>query len=108
LQEWDWEGVGEADVVDEDGDVEVGEELAEGGVVCVFVLGEVHGVDFGLEGAVFGFQGVREIVEFGLRARDEEEVEAFCGELGCVFFADAVGGACNDCPAAFGTEGGEL
>lgn len=52
--------------------------------------------------------GRGEVVEFGLRARDEENVEAALGELESVFFAYAVRGAGDDSPAAFGAEFGEL
>jgi hypothetical protein len=43
-----------------------------------------------------------------LRARDEDDVEAFAGELEGVFFANAVGGAGYDCPGAFEAEFGNL
>jgi len=43
-----------------------------------------------------------------LRARYEDDVEAFAGELEGVFFANAVGGSGYDCPGAFGAEFGDL
>ena len=43
-----------------------------------------------------------------MRARDEEEVVAFAGELEGEFFADAVGGAGDDGVAAFGGVFSEL
>ena len=57
---------------------------------------------------MLGFQVGREGFELGGSARDEDDVEAFAGELESEFFANAVGGAGDDCPAAFGPELGEL
>jgi hypothetical protein len=57
---------------------------------------------------VGGGQGLGEAVEFGLGARDEEEVKAFARELEGVLFADAIGRACDDGVGVVAAEFGEL
>lgn len=61
-------------------------------------------LDSGVLGADVGGEGV----EFGGGAGDEEEVEGGAGEVEGEFFAEAVGGAGDDCPGGWGAEGTEL
>lgn len=96
-------------IINQDGDVEAVDELAQAGVVGILVLREIHcerfGGDFGaMLGGDFGCEGVK----FGLGARNEEEIVAFCGESEGELFADAVAGASYEGPGATGSESGEL
>lgn len=105
--EWDGDAVALSHVVDEDGDVELRDEGLQVGKVGVVIGCKVHGVELGLD-IVFLLNFGREGLEFGLGAGDEEDVEAFRCELESVFFADTVGGARDDRPAAFFAKLGEL
>ena len=46
--------------------------------------------------------------ELGGCTRNKEDVEAFLGKLHCEFSSNAVRGARNESPAAFGAKGFEL
>lgn len=81
--------VAEADVVDQDRDVEVGDQVLDAVKVLVLVGGEVHGHSLGLD-IVLGLNLSCEGVEFALGARDEEDVVALLGELERVLFAETV------------------
>jgi len=72
-------------------------------IIAILVLAEVHGEDFDIDvgAGIFLLDFGGEGVEFRGGARDEEEVEAFLGELDGVFFAQAVRGAGYYCPGAF-------
>lgn len=70
--------------------------------------GEVHWEDFGLDARVLVGNLGGHVVELGLRARDEQDIEAFGGELEGVFFADALRGAGHDGPGALAAIFGEL
>lgn len=102
IEERDGNVVALADVVDEDTDVKALDELAEGVVVGVVVLGKVHGQRLDLDGldrvlgGDFGGNGI----ELRLGSRDEDEVEALGGELGGKLLAEAVGGASDYGPGA--------
>jgi len=99
----------ESHIVNQDADIEAIDQFAERGVVAVLVLAEVHGEGFGGDlGAVFGGEEGRERVEFGLGARDEDEVVAFCREGEGEFLADAIAGTSDQGPGAAGAEGCEL
>ena len=97
-----------ADVVDEDCDVLAVEDGGEGGVVFVAVRGEVHGqyLDAGI-GALLGESG-GEALQFGLSARDEDQVVASFRERMSIFFSNAVACACDDGPRAARAEAAKL
>lgn len=101
LDEGNGDAVGLADVVDEDADVEAGDELGETVVVGAVVAGVVHGEDLDLDLAgELGLELVGKGLKLGLGSGDEDEVEALAGELVGVFLAQAVGGTGHDCPGA--------
>ena len=73
-------------------------------IVLVFVLGEVHRQDLGLDGGsgVFVFDFGRQSGEFGGGAGDQDEVEPFLSELDGVLLADSVRRTGYYCPCPFG------
>lgn len=109
LDEGHRDRVAQADVVDEDADVEAFDELAEAGVVGVLVLREVHGEDLGRDlRAILGGDIGGEGVQLGLGAGDEDEVVALCGERERELLADAIGGASDEGPRAARSKLGKL
>lgn len=97
LVEGDGNAVAEADVVDQDGDIELRHQALNVLKILVLVGGEVHGDGLGLD-IVFGLDLGGEGVELALGARDEEDVEALLGELEGVLLSKAVGCAGNERP----------
>lgn len=96
----------QANIIDQDADIlHLVDHLLQCGVIFVAVGSEIHGVGFGLD-VVPRLEVFGELEQFGLGARDEDEVVAFGGELVRVLFADAVGGAGHDGPAALPSEFG--
>ena len=92
-------GVRETDVVDEDGDVELGEFLEE---LLVFGFGgggEVESDGLSLD-LVLGFEVGAQVFEDVLTASDNSDVEAALGEFGGVCFTDTGGGTSDDSPVA--------
>ena len=100
--------MGFADIVDQHCDIELMDEGLKAGIVGIVVGGKVHGEGLGAGAGVLGFDFLGEGGEFGGCARDEQDVEAGAGELEGIFLADAVGGAGNKGPGAFGAERAEL
>lgn len=99
--------VAEADVVDQDRDVEVGDQVLDAVKILVLVGGEVHGHSLGLD-IVLGLDLGCEGVEFALGAGDEEDVVALLRKLERVLFAETVRGAGHERPGALLAELGEL
>ena len=92
--------VGDADVVDEDGDVEaaegVGDAFEELGAICV---DEVGNDALGLDGRLRVRGDLLErLLHLGLVARHHGDVEAQGGQLLAESEADAVAAAGDDCP----------
>ena len=103
------DAVAQADVVDQDGDVQAVDQLGQLGVVCILVLRKVHGQDLdGGLGAILGGDVGSEGVELGLRARDEDQVVALGREGDGKLLANAIGSAGDEGPGAAGTELREL
>ncbi|OSS47668.1 hypothetical protein B5807_07317 [Epicoccum nigrum] len=101
--------VAQADVVDQDGDVQTIDQLGQLGVVCILVLRKVHGQDLdGGLGAILGGNVGSEGVELGLRARDKDQVVALGREGHSKLLANAIGSTGDEGPGAAGTELGEL
>lgn len=90
-------GVGEADVVDEDGDVDLGEFLEQLLVLGVSGGGEVEGEGLGLN-LVLGLDVRAQVFENVLAAGNDDDVESALGEFDGVRFADAGGGTSDDGP----------
>lgn len=99
--------VAEADIVDQNGNVEVCDQALDAVEVLVLVGGEVHGESLGLD-IVLGADVGGESVEFALGAGDEEDVVALLRELERILFAETVGGAGHESPGALLAELGEL
>ena len=92
-------GVRETDVVDEDGDVDLGEFLEE---LLVFGFGgggEVEGDGLSLD-LVLGFEVRAQIFEDVLTASDDSDVEATLGEFSGVGFTNTSRSTSDDSPVA--------
>ena len=99
--------VAEADVVDQNRDVEVRDQAPDTVEVFVLVGGEVHGDSLRLDVVLFlNLRG--EIVELALGARNEQDVEALLRQLESVLLSETVRGASNESPGALLAELGEL
>ena len=105
--EGNWDAVAQADIVDQDGDVESRDQALEVVIVLVQVCGEVHGDSLGFDIVLaLDFRG--EGVELALGAGDEEDVVALLCELEGVFFAETVGGTGYESPSSLFAKLGEL
>ena len=101
------DAVAQADVVDQNRDVESRDQALEVVIVLVQVCGEVHGDGLGLDIVLaLDFRG--ESVELALGAGDEEDVVALLCELEGVFFAETVGGTGYESPSSLLAKLGEL
>ena len=99
----------QADVVDQDGDVQTIDQLGQLGVVCILVLCKIHGQDLdGGLGAILGGDVGREGIELGLCARDEDQVVALGREGHGKLLANAIRSAGDEGPGTAGTELREL
>jgi hypothetical protein len=96
-------------IIDQDPDIQSIQYTSKQLIICVLVLGKVHGecADFDIL-FVGRFDLCGERFELRLCAGDEEEIVAFSCELEGELFADAVGGAGYDCVCAFGCVFSEL
>src|SRR5690606_8491088 len=103
LGEWDRNVVGLADVVDEDGNIEILDLLGETGVVGVVVLCKVHGESAGLYLVLFGNFG-SEGLELASSTGDEEDVVAFGGNLESEFLSESIRGTGDDGPGTLGSK----
>lgn len=101
------DAVAQADVVDQNRDVESRDQALEVVIVLVQVCGEVHGDSLGFDIVLaLDFRG--EGVELALGAGDEEDVVALLCELEGVFFAETVGGTGYESPSSLLAKLGEL
>jgi hypothetical protein len=107
LVEGNRDAVAQADVVDQDGDIESRDQALEVVIVLVQVCGEVHGEGLGLD-IVLGLDFRGECVELALGAGDEEDVVALLCELEGVFLAETVGGTGYESPGTLLAKLGEL
>lgn len=108
LGEGDGDAVRDADVVDQDGDIQSGDHILQAGVIVVAVAGKVDGKGAG--GRVeFLLDLLGDGVEFAGRARDQERAVPGFGERERVFLAQPIRGAGDDGPGlGGGAEGAEL
>lgn len=102
VEERHGDAVALADVVDQDGNVETADQLLKVLVVCIVILGEIHGqrLDFQSLVGILLLDFGREGFELGVGSGDENEVEALAGELGGVFFAQSIRGTGDNGPGA--------
>ena len=102
------DAVGDADIVDQDGDIQSRDLILQGGVIVVVVAGEVNG--HGAGGRVeFLLDLLGDGVEFAGRARDQEGAVPGFGERERVFLAQPVRGTGDDGPGlGGGAKGAEL
>lgn len=101
--------VAQADIVDQDGDIEAIDKLGQLGVVGILVLCKVHGqgLDRSL-GPILGGDVGGEGVELGLGAGDEDQVVAFGCEGKSELLANAIRRTGDEGPCAAGTKFSEL
>lgn len=101
--------VAQANIVNEDADIETIDQFLETSVVGVLVLSKVHCERLGRHfSAIFRRELGCKSRELGFGPGDEDEVVAFCGEGEGELFADAIGCAGYERPGAAGTEFSEL
>lgn len=109
LGKWHWNAVAQANVVNQDANIQTINQLLEAVVVSILVESEVHGVDLDRHlGAILVGNVGGEGVELGLCSGDEDEVIAFGSERKGEFFADTVRSSSDQSPRATGTKGCKL
>lgn len=93
-----------SDVVDQHGDVELVNDLLQLVEIFVIIARKVHGYNLGLRRWRLGHDLFGECSQFRGRPRHEEDIVSGTSELEGEFLAQAIGGSCDNSPAAFGTE----
>jgi hypothetical protein len=103
------DAMAQSDVVDQNADVQSVDQLLQFVIVGIFVQRKVHCQRLGRDlGAIFRGDVGGEGVELGLRAGDEDEVVALCGQGEGELLADAVRGTGYESPGAAGSVRVEL
>lgn len=108
LGEGNGDRVALADIVHEDGHIQIGDQLAQRGVVFIGVLREVHGQGLGLHGGVLLGDFLAQGDQLGLGSGYKNNVEFGTRQLQRELFAQAIGGTGDNGPATRRTEGTEL
>lgn len=95
-------------VIDQHRDIESMHKIRKFFIIRRRIGSEVHRKDFRLHTGVLGFDFDGEGIKLGESAGDEDDVETLGGKLKGEFFSDAVRGAGDDGPGAFGAKFADL
>lgn len=97
-----------ADVVDENGDIQIRDEGSQGLVVLVRVAREVHRQDLGLDIGILLCNLLRQRDQLRFRSRDKDNVKLGTRQLQRELLSETIRGAGHDGPATGGTERAKL